>query len=698
LAVTKPGTGAGTVTASAGSLQCGADCAEEYAIGTVVTLSAVAQSPSTFAGFGGDADCVDGSVTLTDNRTCSAIFILPKYALTVTVAGTGTGSVTSSPPGINCGSDCQELYDHGTVVTLTAAPAPGWLFGAWGGACAGSALTCQVTVNQARTVTARFDPTPPGPFAKLGPADGATGLQWVNGLLVATLSWQLALRATSYEYCFDTINNGSCDTAWVTAPLTQGAVTSQLAAATTYFWQARAVNSAGSTLANGAWWSFRTTDGSPPGDFAKIAPSPGTVVHPARVTLSWQPSVGATSYEFCSVPVQTFNCPPVWTSTSGTSAVVTGLWSSTQYVWRVRARNAHGTTESQVTWGFTTAAAGEDLAIDLGPSLGLWVMSGAGAWQHVHGLSPESMLRADLDGSGADDLVIDFGPQLGVWVWMNHASWRHLHGLSPTQMVAGDFDGNGQDDLVLDFPGLGLWRFSNNAVWTHLHGSSAARLAVGNLDGAGGQELLVSFTNGGLWICSGTGAWSLVHGSNVIALVAADLDGNGQDDILVSFAGGLGLWTRQNQILWSQLHGLAPAQVLVARLDANSQADLVVDFGSGMGVWTLRNRTAWALLQGAPGEQRVDSAETCCRRPAGNVRSRPCPIPSSAAFPSWAGWRISRRYAGCRRRSSRPCAPSLTTATSGKRSPSCPAPRRSATLRRRSRAAITQRSRPRPSR
>ena len=60
-----------------------------------------------------------------------------------------------------------------------------------------------------------------------------------------------------------------------------------------------------------------------------------------------------------------------------------------------------------------------------------------------------------IDNSGQDDITIDFGPGLGVWVWMNNASWVKLHDLSPRAMVSGDIDGNSQDDITIDFgPGL----------------------------------------------------------------------------------------------------------------------------------------------------------------------------------------------------------------------------------------------------
>ena len=50
----------------------------------MVTLSQTAIPPSTFVSFGGDADCLDGVVTLSDNRTCTATFNLPGPAPTVT--------------------------------------------------------------------------------------------------------------------------------------------------------------------------------------------------------------------------------------------------------------------------------------------------------------------------------------------------------------------------------------------------------------------------------------------------------------------------------------------------------------------------------------------------------------------------------------------------------------------------------------
>jgi List-Bact-rpt repeat protein len=78
--------------------------------------------------------------------------------LTVSKAGAGSGTVTSNPAGINCGSTCSAAYVTGTQVTLTATPAAGSTFTGWtvpGGGCPGTG-TCVVTMNAATTVTAGF--------------------------------------------------------------------------------------------------------------------------------------------------------------------------------------------------------------------------------------------------------------------------------------------------------------------------------------------------------------------------------------------------------------------------------------------------------------------------------------------------------------------------------------------------------------
>ncbi len=79
-----------------------------------------------------------------------------RFILAVQKVGDGTGTVTSTPSGIDCGTDCSEVYDSDTEVTLKAVPDPGSSFVGFSEGCSGENLTCQTIVNEARTVTANF--------------------------------------------------------------------------------------------------------------------------------------------------------------------------------------------------------------------------------------------------------------------------------------------------------------------------------------------------------------------------------------------------------------------------------------------------------------------------------------------------------------------------------------------------------------
>jgi hypothetical protein len=81
---------------------------------------------------------------------------LGPFTLTVSRAGNGWGQVSSSPAGIDCGYSCQTSFDAGTTVTLTATTLdPSSVFMGWSGDCSGTG-SCEVTMNQARSVAATF--------------------------------------------------------------------------------------------------------------------------------------------------------------------------------------------------------------------------------------------------------------------------------------------------------------------------------------------------------------------------------------------------------------------------------------------------------------------------------------------------------------------------------------------------------------
>ncbi len=79
-----------------------------------------------------------------------------KYQLSMNLAGTGSGRVTSNPPAtIDCTATCSASLDAGSSVTLTAAPAAGSEFIGWSGACSGTGM-CTISMDAAKAVTARF--------------------------------------------------------------------------------------------------------------------------------------------------------------------------------------------------------------------------------------------------------------------------------------------------------------------------------------------------------------------------------------------------------------------------------------------------------------------------------------------------------------------------------------------------------------
>ncbi len=160
LTVTEAGTGAGAVTSAPAGITCPSTCSANFASGTQVTLTATPAAGSTFTGWGGSTCEGTSPCTFTISTATSVVANFASgtgnLVLTVTEAGDGTGTVTSSPAGINCPTTCSANFASGTQVTLTPSPAEGSSFGGWSGACSGQG-PCVVTVTAAASVTATFN-------------------------------------------------------------------------------------------------------------------------------------------------------------------------------------------------------------------------------------------------------------------------------------------------------------------------------------------------------------------------------------------------------------------------------------------------------------------------------------------------------------------------------------------------------------
>ncbi|HEY7540634.1 MAG TPA: right-handed parallel beta-helix repeat-containing protein, partial [Methylomirabilota bacterium] len=155
LTVTRSGNG--TVSSAPAGISCGATCSAMFGTGTSVTLTAAPAAGAVFTGWSGSCSGTGScTVTMATATTVGAAFAPAPVAVTVVRAGLGSGSVTSAPAGITCGTTCSATFASGGSIVLTAAPAAGSVFGGWsGGGCSGTG-TCTVAPTSAATITATF--------------------------------------------------------------------------------------------------------------------------------------------------------------------------------------------------------------------------------------------------------------------------------------------------------------------------------------------------------------------------------------------------------------------------------------------------------------------------------------------------------------------------------------------------------------
>jgi hypothetical protein len=136
--------------------------------GTKLVGTGAVNSPDPAGQGGSVALSGDGSTALVggngDNSDAGAAWVffvgsVSQYALTVARSGSGTGTVTSAPAGIECGASggsCAALFDAGGSVTLSAAAASGSTFTGWTGCGTTSGARCTVTISADRDVAASF--------------------------------------------------------------------------------------------------------------------------------------------------------------------------------------------------------------------------------------------------------------------------------------------------------------------------------------------------------------------------------------------------------------------------------------------------------------------------------------------------------------------------------------------------------------
>jgi uncharacterized repeat protein (TIGR02543 family) len=208
-------------------------CTQDFDYGTTVPLTPVAADGYRFTGW--SQDCVGANPTtcrplMTANHSVTAKF-QPIFTLAVSRTGnSNSGTITSSPAGINCGiatSDCSEAYLGGTLVTLTrSAPPIGTLF-RWMGDCAfrGTNATCALPLNANASVTGDYRLQQLGlTVNRVGPLFGTvtgTGINCgsdcaelvdygTDVVLLATPTVTPASEFVSWAGCTSAASNASC--------------------------------------------------------------------------------------------------------------------------------------------------------------------------------------------------------------------------------------------------------------------------------------------------------------------------------------------------------------------------------------------------------------------------------------------------------------------------------------------------------
>jgi hypothetical protein len=155
LSVSLNNNSAGMVTSVPPGISCPPSCSGNFPNGSIVTLTGKANGTGwIFGGWSGqctgEGPC---SIPMNTPESVNANF---SPVLSVTVAGTGTGSVSSSPTRIACPGICAASFSLGSSVTLSYSPASGSTFAGWSGACSGTG-GCTVTMNSLKAVTATFN-------------------------------------------------------------------------------------------------------------------------------------------------------------------------------------------------------------------------------------------------------------------------------------------------------------------------------------------------------------------------------------------------------------------------------------------------------------------------------------------------------------------------------------------------------------
>jgi cysteine-rich repeat protein len=248
--------------------------------------------------------------------------------ITVQPNGAGTGTVSSTPSGIDCGTTCTGNFTAGESVALAAVAASGSKFTGWsGGLCSG---TGSCTVTKSGTVVASFE-------VMIGVPGAPTGATAVAGDGQAVITWTAPVAT-----------GGSAITGYVVtpSPATPGTMAQTVGASvhtatltglvdgTSYTFAIVATNAIGDGPA--AVTALTTPLGKPAKPTGVTA-----IASVGQVTVSWA-AIDSRGAPLTKVTVKANTGANVVAAGNATSAIVTGLTNGTAYTFTVFATNAVG--------------------------------------------------------------------------------------------------------------------------------------------------------------------------------------------------------------------------------------------------------------------------------------------------------------------------------------------------------------------
>ena len=473
-------------------------------LGSVDSLLGIAYGNGTFVAVG-YAGAIFQSGSLSSNAN-----------LTVSKSGIGSGTVTSNPAGISCGSggnDCTESYGYGTVVTLTATADPGSIFVSWADCDTPVDNVCTVSMAASKTITAVFTSNPiMAPTGLRGiAADGSVELHWDANLDPDLAGYTIYYGTTSGQYG-TTIPVGRNTTAYTVLNLNNGTLYC-LAITATNTWGTESTLSMeievtpGSGTSpiidfdhdtrtdlsvwrpsDGTWYIIRSSDGTAVqvqwGTGTAFAesdiPVPGDYDgdHSTDIAV-WRPSDGTwyiiRSFDGNVVQTQwgTTGDVPVPGDYDGDHRTDIAIWRPSDGTWYI-IRSSDGTAV-QIQWGTGTAFAESDIPVpgdydgDYKTDLAVWRPSD-GTWYIIRsfdgtvvqtqwGTTGDIPVPGDYDGDYKTDLAV-WRPSDGTWYIIRSSDGTVVQtqwGTTGDIPVPGNYDGDTRTDLAVWRPTDGTW-------------------------------------------------------------------------------------------------------------------------------------------------------------------------------------------------------------------------------------------------